>query len=679
MINPLFAFLFKCICFSLGLSLFCITQGWAATAFSLDPITEPTQALVEAEMEIKKTSANSLAFARAVFKKAKAYEALEQYELARTYYQQTSNVLLMQLPDSIELAIVWLHLGQIYNNLGSYVQGLTQYEKAKKIAIQLEQPNIQAVALLGMGTVSWRSGNYEPALEYSFDSLRLFQELHDQEGIANVFHNIGIINDLLKNYNKALEFHYQALALREQLGDKKAIADSLDNIGIVNYFQGNYDAAVEYYQRALNMRTELDDDKGAAKSLNNLGLIYKEQNKYEMAINHFYQSLEIANKMGDKYEIANISNNIGKLFILKKSYLQAEVFLAQAERFAQETNAKDLIRENYEFYSDLYSAQNDFQQALLFYKKSAAIKDQLVNEKSSKSIADLQTQYETEQKAQEIELLKRENNIKQLELERKTLTRNISLFGFIFVFSLTLIMLYLYIVKKRAHSQLSHLYSLISQEKAKTDQLLLNILPARVAHDLKESGNTEPESFEDVTVYFSDIVGFTKTSTEIDPKILIQELNIIFTAFDNIIERNQCERIKTIGDAYLCVCGMPEENPNHAYNIVRSAVEIIEYMTVRNKVAELEWQIRIGIHTGRVVGGVVGVKKYIYDVFGDTINTASRMESNSKPMRINISEQTYQLVKDQFICTERETIEVKGKGDMQMFFVEKERDTNAKL
>ena len=208
---------------------------------------------------------------------------------------------------------------------------------------------------------------------------------------------------------------------------------------------------------------------------------------------------------------------------------------------------------------------------------------------------------------------------------------------------------------------------IITLEKEKADKLLLNILPARVANDLKETGKTKPECFKNVTVFFSDIVGFTQLSAKLDPDVLIDELNRLFTAFDNIVEKHQCERIKTIGDAYLCVCGLPSENSSHAENIVQSAIEIIKYLEKRT--AQIKWEVRIGIHTGKVIGGVVGIKKYIYDVFGDTINTASRMETHSVPMKINISETTYHQIKDKFKVIERGLIPVKGKGSMKMYFI----------
>ncbi len=212
----------------------------------------------------------------------------------------------------------------------------------------------------------------------------------------------------------------------------------------------------------------------------------------------------------------------------------------------------------------------------------------------------------------------------------------------------------------------------IEQEQQKSEKLLLNILPAKVAQELKESGYTSPERFDSVTVFFSDLVDFTAQSARFKPDVLIGELNEIFTAFDEIVERHSCERIKTIGDAYLCVCGMPEAHPSHARQVVRAAIDILRYLEDRNHRHPIQWSMRIGIHSGSIVGGVVGVKKYIYDIFGDTVNTASRMENHSAPMKINLSEESYQLVRDDFTFVEREPEFVKGKGLTKMYFVAEE-------
>lgn len=226
------------------------------------------------------------------------------------------------------------------------------------------------------------------------------------------------------------------------------------------------------------------------------------------------------------------------------------------------------------------------------------------------------------------------------------------------------------IARVSTHLKLREIQQEVEWEKEKSDNLLLNILPQSVAKELKESGRSEPQSFSDVSILFADIVNFTKYGTTLDPRSLIEELNEIFTKYDEIMEENGCERIKTIGDAYLAVCGMPDAYEDHGKRLATAALEMRSYLEERNKENEHQWEIRIGIHSGELVGGIVGTKKYIYDIFGDSVNIASRMESNSEPMCINLSEDTYNRIKDEFNCTPREPAEVKGKGLTNMYFLD---------
>ena len=224
---------------------------------------------------------------------------------------------------------------------------------------------------------------------------------------------------------------------------------------------------------------------------------------------------------------------------------------------------------------------------------------------------------------------------------------------------------------EQQNQELALANALIQAEKRKSDQLLLNVLPAKVAADLMQTGKTMPEHFEEVTVLFSDIVGFTEASGKLSPQTLIGELNELFTQYDTLAEQNECERIKTIGDAYMAICGMPIPNERHALNIVRMAGQMISYLGHRNTKSPRQWRIRVGIHSGPVVGAVVGIKKYIYDIFGDTVNTASRMETHSEPMFVNVSEATYLRTKDAFRFIERPPLEVKSKGVMRMYFLDR--------
>ncbi|MCP4344619.1 MAG: tetratricopeptide repeat protein [Desulfobacterales bacterium] len=543
--------------------------------------------------------------------------------------------------------------------------GKQALELAEKTGHKKEKAN----AFENIGVAHNNLSDYDKALEYHINALKIREELGDKKDIANSLHYIGVVYDYLGIFEKALNFHFTALKMRKQIGDKTGIASSLHNIGIIYYLTNRPKKALDHYIRALKIGEELGDKKAVAKSLNNIGVIYKDLFNYAKSLKYYLKGLKYFEETGDIYQVANISNNIGQLYITMQKYDKAFSYLGKALKIAKKIEAKEIIRENYSFLSVLYTKKEDYKRALEYYKLSSEVKDSIFTGETNAKIADMQTQYETDKKQKEIELLKKDNEIQQLELDKQKLFKNSLFGGLAFVLILALVMYNRYRLKKRAHAELESAHDIIKLEKSKSDKLLLNILPVRVAEDLKERGKTEPESYENVTVYFSDIVGFTNISSTLEPNFLIDELNDIFTIFDNIIEKNQCERIKTIGDAYLCVCGMPMEDPNHAENIVKSSIQIIQYLKERNQYSETEWKIRIGIHTGKVVGGVVGVKKYIYDVFGDTINTASRMESNSEPMKINISEVTYKFVKDKFEFIEREPLEVKGKGEMKMYFV----------
>lgn len=211
---------------------------------------------------------------------------------------------------------------------------------------------------------------------------------------------------------------------------------------------------------------------------------------------------------------------------------------------------------------------------------------------------------------------------------------------------------------------------IIKSEQEKSDRLLLNILPAKVANDLKAHGTSQPEVFKNVSVMFTDLVDFTKTSAKLSAQEVIDELNDLFSNFDRIISKNGCLRIKTIGDAYLAVSGMPEPDAKHTEKLFKSAVEIIEYLSKRNQKHQIKWLTRIGINSGEVVGGIIGIEKYIYDIFGDTVNVAFRMEQLSLPMQINITGAVYAELKDRYDFKPREGLQVKGCEGLEVWFTE---------
>ncbi len=209
-------------------------------------------------------------------------------------------------------------------------------------------------------------------------------------------------------------------------------------------------------------------------------------------------------------------------------------------------------------------------------------------------------------------------------------------------------------------------------EKKKSDDLLLNILPEDVANELKQTGRTKPRSYEIATVMFTDFENFTSKSETLTPEELVNLIDTCFTKFDEIISKHKMEKIKTIGDAYLCVSGVPDTTSHNAINAVEAAIEILEAIKAFRTGPDGDnyFDIRIGIHTGPLVAGVVGDKKFAFDIWGDTVNTASRMEQNSEANKINISHTTYELVKDKYQCFYRGKKAAKNKGKIEMYFVE---------
>jgi class 3 adenylate cyclase len=212
----------------------------------------------------------------------------------------------------------------------------------------------------------------------------------------------------------------------------------------------------------------------------------------------------------------------------------------------------------------------------------------------------------------------------------------------------------------------------LEREKERAERLLLNIMPKSVYEEMKDYGTVTPQLFNNASILMLDFVGSTEMAISRDPAGLVTELNDIFTVFDRITDLFGCERIRTVGDAYMAVSGIPETTPDHAHNVARVALRMIRYIERRNSAHPEEWLCRIGINSGPVVGSLVGIQKYVYDIFGPGVNMAARMESLSDPMRVTISESTYQFIKDDFLCTERGEFEVKGFGTNTLYFLERE-------
>ncbi len=223
--------------------------------------------------------------------------------------------------------------------------------------------------------------------------------------------------------------------------------------------------------------------------------------------------------------------------------------------------------------------------------------------------------------------------------------------------------------KHKISVQLKQRTKELEEEKYKSERLLYNIFPQEIVNELKEKGVIAPREYKSVTLLFTDFQGFTKIAAQMHPNKLIDELNDIFKNFDAIIDKYGLEKLKTIGDSYMIGGGFPKQSDDHAVKVISAAIEMLDYIKNRNEISEFQWEMRVGAHSGNVVAGVVGKNKFTYDVWGDTVNVANRMEKNSEAGKINISSSTYQLIKDYFLCEFNDYLDSNGNGKIEMYNV----------
>jgi class 3 adenylate cyclase len=321
----------------------------------------------------------------------------------------------------------------------------------------------------------------------------------------------------------------------------------------------------------------------------------------------------------------------------------------------QKSTARDLVK--------FYRKAGRLDKALEMFELQVMLTDSLEREQNQREMIRQEYKYGYEKEALADSLaFAAETAIQQKEVQKQKLMRN----GFMGGFALVALFAGVFFVQRNR----------ISKARKRSDELLLNILPEEVAEELKDTGSAQAKHFNNATILFTDFKGFTQLSEMVTPAELVDELNTCFKVFDGIMEKYRIEKIKTIGDAYMAAGGLPDPHHGSTSNVVRAAIEMQHFMkrhkVDRESAGKPAFEMRVGIHTGPVVAGIVGVKKFQYDIWGDTVNTASRMESAGEVGKVNISQLTYEQLKDDddFTFESRGKIVVKGKGDMDMWFIE---------
>jgi adenylate cyclase len=506
-----------------------------------------------------------------------------------------------------------------------------------------------AQATHNLGVVYASVGGLDRAVGYYLEALETFEQMNQVEEMADVYSNLGDAYASMQQKEVSLNYYNEALAIYEKKTNFRGMAQAYTHMGSFFTSLGLYEQGASFFEEAKSIYTEIGHEQGLADVAVQQGILFEQTGQLEQAISLYMEALMHYESLGSQEGLTVALNNLGTLYFRVNELELAVDYHLRALESAQVITYKLGILSALRNLSLDYQALGDFESSNEYMGIYLELNDYLLEETTREQAQNKQVLYDTQKK--ERALILEQAAKEALEEARRRLV---------------LIVMFMSVIA----CVISFLLVLVYKERKKSEKLLLNILPKKVAQRLKKYGKSESERFDEVTVYFSDVVNFTQTSANLEPDFLISELNDIFTLFDNIMEKYDCERIKTIGDAYLAVCGMPHPVEDHAYKMVCAAREIREVLNERNKTRTVQWSIRIGIHTGSVVGGIVGIKKYIYDVFGDTINTASRMESNSEPMHINVSQTTFEKLDNRMVTQKRERLEVKGKGALQMYFVD---------
>jgi class 3 adenylate cyclase len=492
------------------------------------------------------------------------------------------------------------------------------------------------------------------------------ERIGDHKGMASSLANIGTLHYQHGAYQEALAHFRKAAELREGIGDRHGQGAALDNMALVLHAMGELDAALAQQAECLAICEEMNDAIGAATTAHNMALIHMERGELQQAREGLFRYRQAMEESGSQQGLASAYINLGTYALRSGDMSQALNWAGKGWDIASGIGALVQMREAAKVLHDVHAARGDWKQALQHHKLHVHLRDSILQEENQREVMRMQLQYGFDKKEA---LLAAEQEKKDAlareQIGRRELQRNVSFGGFGLLAVVASIILF---QRNR-----------IRRERDRSEELLLNILPYETAQELKEKGSSDARLIDQVTVLFTDFKGFTTMSERLSPKDLVRDLHECFSAFDAICQRHGIEKIKTIGDAYMAAGGIPVPNDRHALDVVAAALEMRDFIAegkARKMAAGLPYfEIRIGIHTGPVVAGIVGIKKFQYDIWGDTVNTASRMESSGEVGRVNLSGSTCALVREQagslFDLTPRGKVHAKGKGEVEMWFVER--------
>lgn len=516
-----------------------------------------------------------------------------------------------------------------------------------------EKDLLNAYQIHGVG---WRfKADYTKALEYLFRSLELAEKTDLPEKIGSLNIEIGNVYSVSGNNELAELYYSRGLNILRKANNEHLFGKGLFNLADEMLKNGMIDSSFAYTKEAHEIFKKHKDTHSEAYALGNLGMIYAKRGENQKAEKNLSEAISLLEKEKDYSAITEYLSSMADIYLDEgdkdAAIMYGERSLQAAENYGLRGNLQDIHLK----LSNIYEGAGKTDESYDHFKQFVLYKDSIRNVQSVEEMANLRSNYEIAQKQIEVDLLN----------EQRANQRNVVIGIGIALFLILLLAIGLY----RRNKHIGKTKKIIEKEKNRSELLLLNILPQETAMELKENGKVQAKRFEEVTILFTDFQNFTRLSENLSPEELVKSVDFYFSKFDEIVEQHGLEKIKTVGDAYMCAAGVPFPVEDHAERMLMVACDMVKFVEEakqNNAPEETRFDIRIGINSGPVVAGVVGSKKWAYDIWGDAVNIAARMESCSESGKINISENTFKLVKDAFDCDYRGEIMVKNKGMMKI-------------
>lgn len=582
-----------------------------------------------------------------------------KFEKGIEYYSKALKIKI-QFSD-ISIAWTLLEIGYCYNVIGKPDSALKYFQKGVDFGKKYNGIRDIALGTFRIGALYQSKGNLQKAMSLYEESLRIGEQGNELFIIVQCLMRISAIYHQLEDFGKAIEYGNRSIDVANALNDNRMIAAVHLRLGRVYMSLKDYDKAKDMFIYALKTSGEIQHQPGLMSAYIGLGDLQMELKQFDNALENYKNANKYSTNMKAVSDQAVSLNKMGNAHFEKKNFRIAVSLGKNSFGLAQSIEAPFLQMNAAELLWKAYRGMKDYENALTFHELFKALADSVSSSDFEKSLVEKEMMIK--QVNDSLSYVKEQQHLIAEQEKKDIRQRNIRNS---IIAGLAGALIFLLVVYRQRNK--------ISKARKRSDELLLNILPEEVAEELKAKGSAEAKQFDDVTVMFTDFKGFTQISEKLSPKELVSEIDACFKAFDNIISKHNIEKIKTIGDSYMCAGGLPVVNNSHAEDVVNAALEIQKFMfshlQQRENEGKVVFEIRIGIHTGPVVAGIVGVKKFAYDIWGDTVNIASRMESSGEAGKVNISGSTYELVKNKFTCTHRGKIQAKGKGEIDMYFIE---------